>query len=484
MPMALGDFNKDGLIDLYIGFPGAKDFTTMKEKVVAAKDLQKHGFFFNQGLAPMNFVEKDSVASAVENTFSDKYDSLDFYPHSANAVDFNLDGILDIVTIDDRARISPAFMGMGDGKFKQVNNDIGFSVRDYGMGMALGDIFSNGKLDIVMTSVNFIAAERINNSCKLNWSFDFSSVAGDKGLRFFRNDSGYFNEVSDQIGLDYAGEGLAGVELIDYNNDGNLDIFVSNGLWTGSGSTAPDLSSLVVRASSLGLFEEDFKVNGKESSNFLAPVGQNIAFADNDNGFLVDAYKSRSAIVEALSFAKTEDGKSYSFAGNQRKRVFRNNGDGSFTEVGYALGVDSQADGYMIGYSDLDKDGRLDLVYRNADPGVDVNQFSPLQIYKNQSKLNHSVILTFAGSGKSNRDAIGTIVKATFGKKTFVRQLSAMNGTIQSQKLVHVGVGSHRKIDSLEIRWPDGFIQVLKNVKEGHHHLVEPLREMKSASLN
>jgi hypothetical protein len=484
MPMALADFNQDGLLDIYIGFPGSKDFTIMKEKNIDTNKLQRYGFFFNQGARLQKFNENEKNDISWEKKFEKNFDHFDVYPHSASAVDFNLDGFMDIVTIDDRANLSPAFMGMPGGKLKQVNEQMNFSVSDYGMGVTFGDVFGTGRMDMLMTSVNFIPAQRIKSSCRTNWSYDRSSVAGEKGLRFYKNEGRYFSEISNSVGLDFAGEGLAGVELIDYNNDGNLDIFVSNGLWSGTDRTSKgDLTSLITRSSSLGLFEEDFTQNLKNASNFNQPLGAEKVFGENDNEFLSDSYKSQSAIVNMLISAKTSNDKNFSFAGFQRKRVYRNNGNGSFTEVAYGLGLDSEADGYMVGFTDINKDGKLDIVYRNADPGVNVKQFSPLELYANNLSENNSVILKLSGRNKSNRDAIGAIVTALVNKKTIVRQLTAMSGTIQSEKMIHVGLGKNTKIEKLEIRWPDGTKQNIKNLDKGFHYIVQPDETIRSAQL-
>jgi hypothetical protein len=488
MPMALADFNQDGLIDIYIGFPGARDFTMMKEKTINKdyNELHRFGFFYNQGLKSQNFVEIDKSKISWEEQFDKKFNFLDIFPHSAAAVDLDLDGFMDVVTIDDRAKISPVFMGMAGGNLKQVNKEINFTFSDYGMGSAFGDIFSTGNMDMLLTSVNFIPSQRIKNSCSGNWAFDTPTIAGIKGLRLFKREGSSYSEISDQVGLNFSGEGMAGVELIDYNNDGNLDIFVSNGLWSGTDKNrSTDLTSLIARSASLGLFEEEFidKKSAYQAKipNFNKPIGQEGPYNQNDNEFLSDTFKSRSAIVSMLSFAKTTDNLGYSFAGHQRKRVYRNNGNGTFTEVGYALGLDSEADGYMIAYTDFNKDGKLDIVYRNADPGVDVNQFPPLQLFVNNFNQNNSVILKLQGSNNSNKDAIGALVTAKIGNKKIIRQLTAMSGTIQSEKLIHIGLGKENSIDELQIRWPDGMKQEFKNIKKGFHNIEEPYLSNKNA---
>lgn len=478
MPMALADFNHDSKIDLYVGFPGARDFTTLKERNLASlKEKNSHGFFFNTGNTPKMYVEQDANLIWQESNKSkaDTSGASFYYPHSAIAVDFNLDGIMDVVTVDDRNQISPIYQGTEKGQFIKSNNAINANSADYGMGVAFGDVFNTGRLDFLMSSVNFSPNQRINSSCLENWGEAESYKSGVAGLRFFRNEGKFYSEVAKGLGLDDIGFGLSGVELLDYNNDGHLDIIVSNGLWSGSkNSSSTNITSLISRSSQLGIFEADVKDN-KYVTRIDAPVAKAGARqVASDVGWLKEAGKSQSAVMDVLSFAKNKNGENYSYEGFQRKRIFRNNGNTTFSEVGYALGLDSEADGYMVAYADIDRDGRLDIIYRNADPGVKTDQFAPLQVYMNRTKSLNSVELKLVGNGKtSNRDAIGSLVRANLGQSQVVRQLIGMNGTVQSERIIHFGLGENESIKNVEITWPDGSIQKIGQLKKGIYQIMQ-----------
>lgn len=484
MPMAIADFNQDGYLDLYVGFPGARDFTTMKEKVVGdEKDLRSYGFFFNRAPAQEVFVEQ-----AAENIWY-SYDSEKvqqfyksqgrFFPHSAVAVDFNLDGYMDVVAIDDRNQLSPLYQGMPEGKFKQSNESFNVSVHDLGMSAAFGDLFNTGKIDFLMSSVNFAANERMVNSCIENWDLPDFVKAGAVGLRVFKNEGAYYSEVSKSFGLDFAGYGLAGVELVDYNNDGNLDIYVSNGLWSGSEDNSQlEISSMVNRAANMGLFEDSLKTKDKKDPALTKVAGQ---MTPDSLSWLNFNLESQSAVMDVLSYAKDKDGKQFSYAGYQRKRLFRNNGNNTFTEVGYALGLDSVADGYMVAMADLNNDGRMDIVARNADPGVSASQFKPVEIYLNKMKNKKSIIMHLTGLNKSGSDAIGSVVRMKVGNKKILRVLTSMNGTVQSEKLIHIGLDNANYASHVEITWPDGQVQKIDKMKAGIYRLKQP-NNLKTAS--
>lgn len=478
MPMALADFNQDSKIDLYVGFPGARDFTTLKERNLSSlKEKNSHGFFYSTGSTPKMFVEQDANLIWQESNKSknDTSGASFYYPHSAVAVDFNLDGIMDVVTVDDRNQISPIYQGTESGQFIKANNAINAVSADYGMGVAFGDVFNKGRLDFLMSSVNFSPNQRINSSCLENWGEADTFKSGVAGLRFYRNEGKFYSEVAKGLGLEDIGFGLSGVELVDYNNDGHLDIIVSNGLWSGSkNSTNTNLTSIISRSSLLGIFEVDVKDN-KHVSRINAPVAKaNVRQIESGVSWMKEAGKSQSAVMDVLSFAKNKNGEHYSYEGFQRKRIFRNNGNATFTEVGYGLGLDSEADGYMVAYADIDRDGRLDIIYRNADPGVSTDQFAPLQVYMNRTKNLNSVEIKLVGNGKtSNRDAIGSLVRADLGPSRIIRQLTGMNGTVQSERIIHFGLGENQSIKNVEITWPDGSIQKIGQLKKGIYQIVQ-----------
>jgi hypothetical protein len=480
MPLALADFNNDNKLDFYIGFPGAKDFTTLDE-AKHASGLLTQGIFLNKkGEKNYNFSldSKMNIKSSYDKSVADF--SLDdelsrIFPHSALAVDYNDDGHSDIVVIDDRGNLSPIYTNLGNGKFKFTGEEIGFGLKDYGMGITVGDLNNDGKKDFLMSSVNFNSSSRLKESCKHNWSEEGVISAGVRGLRAFEaNKNGTFSESTEKFGLEWIGEGAGGVTLVDYNNDGYEDIYVVNGLWTGSEmNQSEDLGSMFVAGSTLGILEDNLRSELRNNNFKYERVIKN-----NDYKSLVFRSDSQSAIMDLLSFYKgsLSEGKkanrALSLAGAQRNRMFRNNGDGTFTEVGYMLGVDSIADGYMAATADINRDGKLDLVLRNADPGYKKDQFDPVEVFVNNAQNENSVILSLEGT-RSNRNAVGAKIIAEIDGKVLKRELLGNAGTVQSERIIHLGLGKSKKINKLVVKWPSGNRSILKNLKKGHHKIIE-----------
>lgn len=447
MPAAVADFNNDGLLDFYVGYPGHKDFSTFKADFEFKKKLKAQGVYINQG----QFKFKPEAMSADASKSYEKYsEAQQIFPHSSVAIDFNQDGNVDILVIDDRGNLSPAYVNTGNGKFIQNNQEFEIENYDYGMGIASGDVNNDGLIDLFMTNVRFNAKNRIIESCQINWE---TPVLGEGMFKNRRDIKAFiatklgnkkkFVESAKALGLDEMGDGLAGMEFIDYNNDGHLDLYVANGLWSGT-SKYDDLSSYFAR--------------GEEATEHI--------FRENRSA-------TQSSFMDILSNYKgdisgdTKVPYRLSLGGFERNRLFRNNGDGTFMEVGFIEGADSIADGYILSKVDIDNDGRIDLILRNGDPGTDEMNFAPVQVFKNNHPNLNSLRVKLVGSN-GNRDAIGAEVEVKISDSNVqTQQMIANNGTAQSEKVLHFGLGKAKMVKSVTVKWPQGKHSIFRNIKPG-----------------
>lgn len=453
MPSAVADFNNDGLLDFYVGYPGHKDFSTLDADFEFKKKLKAQGVYINKG--SFKFAPESMSADATKR-FEEYSVNQQIFPHSAVAVDFNQDRNVDILVIDDRGNLSPVYVNAGNGKFVQGNRNFGVENYGYGMGIASGDINNDGLTDLFMTNVRFHAKDRIMDSCVANWDVEALPSADNRKNRDITaylgtklGDKKKFIESAKSMGLDNLGDGLAALELVDYNNDGHLDIYVANGLWSGT-DRYEDLASYFSRA----------QVNEEKVFNEARSVTQSrfMDILSNYRGDIFGNEKKKSRL---------------SLGGFQRNRLFRNNGNGTFMEVGFIEGVDSIADGYIISKADINRDGRVDLILRNGDPGSDDIRYAPVQVYKNNHHNKNSLRLKLIGS-ESNRNAIGSevVVKTKDGLMQ-TQQVIANNGTAQSEITLHFGIGQAKVVESILVKWPKGQRSLYKDIKPGYLELKE-----------
>jgi hypothetical protein len=137
-----------------------------------------------------------------------------------------------------------------------------------------------------------------------------------------------------------------------------------------------------------------------------------------------------------------------SLNGRENNVLFRNNGDGGFTEVAYINGVDRIEDGRGMAIFDYDEDGRLDIALRNF--------YMPAMVLRNRGDAAHWVRFDLVGT-KSNRDAVGARLRLRVGDRWQTRVVNAGSGYVSSSsKRQHFGLGAATKIDEVEIEWPSG----------------------------
>jgi len=139
---------------------------------------------------------------------------------------------------------------------------------------------------------------------------------------------------------------------------------------------------------------------------------------------------------------------SNSLNGNERDTLFRNNGDGTFTDVAYVNNADRVEDGRGVVIFDYDQDGRPDIALRNY------NQ--PAQLLHNVGSEGHWLELKLIGT-RSNGDAIGAHVTLMSSGLRQMREVHAGSGYLSGSSLIqHFGLGPRTHIDSLTVRWPSG----------------------------
>ncbi len=145
-----------------------------------------------------------------------------------------------------------------------------------------------------------------------------------------------------------------------------------------------------------------------------------------------------------------------SFNGYEHNKVWRSNGDGTFTEVGWAAGGDIIVDSRACAAADFDRDGRMDLVVRTM--------YERSFFLHNEAETGRFLHVRLVGT-KSNRMGVGARVVARAGADRYTGEMACGSGYLsQSEPAVHLGLGTHERVDRLEVRWPSGAVQEFRDV--------------------
>jgi len=330
--------------------------------------------------------------------------------------------------------------GLGGGKWEEVTEKAGFGKHTgWTLDVGHGD-FNNDGLQDVYLACDY-GTDRI----------------------FFNNGDGTFRDATEKsIGIDTR-KGM-NVDVGDYDNDGWLDIYVTNitdeymkecnMLWHNNhDGTFTDLSretgtceTLWGWAAKFGDYDNDglldiFVVNGLRSAG-----------PENYIPVLVDLITKPG--VDFTDVRGWPNIGNMTWSGYQKKKFFRNLDGSSFKEISNAAGVDNDKDGRGIGVGDFDNDGRLDFYQANADQNS--------LFYRNTTTdAGHWVELKLVGT-RSNRDAIGARVTLKTGARTLIREVDGGNGYAgQSTQRIHFGLGTSTTIASIQVRWPSGTVQTV-----------------------
>ncbi len=276
-------------------------------------------------------------------------------------------------------------------------------------------------------------------------------VTNDKMPNFLYHNEGHgvFKDVALRAGV-YANESAAmvsgmGCDFNDYNNDGLPDIFYADlvseafTLFTNKGK---------------GIFVDDTFPSGLGLLS-AKHSGWSVKLADLDNDGWKDIFVGGSHVMDNIELVRPEE--------RYRETCFfyRNLGNGKFEDLSSRMGPDFQAVGANrgIAVADFDNDGSLEVAICRLND-------SALLFKKKGGPANHWLLLQLRGV-KSNRDAIGARVQLTLpsGLKQY-ETVSTANGIYSaSDKRVHFGLGRETSAKSIEIQWPSGIKQTLTDVK-------------------
>jgi len=319
----------------------------------------------------------------------------------------------------------------GDGTFTDVSEAAGIfrSNGTYGLGILTADFDNDGWLDIYVA----------NDSTA-------SALYRNKG-------NGTFEDVAVEAGCALSPDGKPqagmGVSAADYDLDGNLDLVKTN--------FAGDTPSLYHNLGGGNFEDATFTAGLGAHTQFL---GWGCGFLDFDNDGWPDILICNGHVYPEVEQLKTEAGYA------QRKLLYRNLRNGHFADVSLnaGSGISDPVAARGCAFGDFDNDGDIDVVVNT------VNDYP--QLLRCDSTLQNNWIKVRTIGTKSNRSGIGARLKciAHFPNESKPHQQidevrSGGSYISQSDLRLHFGLGKAEKVDTLEIRWPSGHVDALKDIK-------------------
>ena len=425
-------------------------------------------------------------------------------------IDVNNDGFLDIFLVNNR-NPNKLWINNNGTAFNEQTSAWGVNFSGPGRGISAADFNNDGFIDIMIGNysysnpdttiilykntgtsfINFTTNAGVNFMAwggSINW-FDYNKdgkidvAFANDGIPphynyLFRNDNlTNFTNVAYSVGLTDSNSTLC-LATGDYDNDGDLDLFCGN-----QTLIPGPASSYLYRNNGDGTFTDVTQASAL-TSNFYTWGAH---WGDYDNYGDLDLYLANYTGINQL---------------------YRNNGNGTFTEVALSLGLNDAGQSYSCGWADYDNDGDLDLyvakgqnyadkMYRNdgttfTDVSTQVgmgdlrhssciswgdfnndgfldlylnNNGTENRLYKsNAGNSNHWIIFKLVGV-TTNRSAIGSRVTVVTGSLRQIREVEGGSGGKGQNSLpVEFGLGSAGIIDSVIVRWQSGLVQSFTNI--------------------
>src|SRR6266481_5215879 len=332
-----------------------------------------------------------------------------------------------------------------DGTFSDVTEKAGVGGCGWSTSAAWVDLDGDGLLDLVVLRYlqwdfgDIWCGERKEGYRSYCHPDQFQPILP---LVYHHDGNGHFTEVSKKIGFTKPGKGL-GVAVADFNGDGHTDVFIAN----------DSMPEFLYQNRGDGTFDEVGLLAGVGvDADGHVYAGMGVDFSDYDNDGWKDLFVVQAHVLDTVELVYPQ------LHYRERMLLARNTGHG-FVDVSEGSGeVFHQAWASRgLATGDLDNDGRVDAV-------VTTNG-GPVHILQNETDTRfHWLGLNLIGH-KSNRDAIGASVRMITSQGTqYATVTTAGSYLSSSDKRLHFGLGTDTKAQKVEIHWPSGITQSLKDV--------------------
>lgn len=416
-----GDFNNDGCEDLYV---------TTLSKDASLLLINNCDETFELQYIYLTDEEGELVSSV-----------------GAFAADLNLDGLLDIYT----------FNYVKEHHFlnDSLGNIIGYD----------HDCYANS---VLINQGNFEFEEQLGSYLEGNQGCTLAGLSSrfldnERNGAYVVNDFGewiYANEVVDSALADYSGLDIPmygmGVAVSDFDNDEDYDLYLTN---IGKNKFLRNDNR------SYSEIATEYNVEDEFTLDSISAVSWGTMFFDFDNNTYTDLFVANGyvPVADFLSSSIVNENK-----------FFRND-ISEFTDITDAAGLSSKGINRGCIYTDLNNDGRLDVVVAaTADNDLGVNDNKRSKIFINEVPTNNNYIQFFLEGEQSNRNGYNTEIKVYVNNTTLSQILfSGTSHASQNFPALHFGLGDANQIDSVKVIWPSGTIRKYLDIPINQQLLVQ-----------
>src|SRR5947208_27620 len=431
--VCLGDYDNDGFVDLFVTYWGANVLYRNNCNGTFTDDTRKAGLTqaarrWNTGCAFLDYDRDGDLDLFVANY-------IDFDPETTPTPESGL-----CLYKGSRVACGPPgltggknilYHNNGDGTFTDVSESAGILQVNgtFGLGVLTADFDNNGWPDIYVANDS---TQSLLYQNKKNGKFVY--IGMDSG-------SALSADGKPQAGM--------GISAADYDLDGNLDIVKTN--------FAGDTPSLYHNLGGGNFEDATFTAGLGAHTQYL---GWGCGFFDMDNDGWPDILLCNGHVYPEVEQLKTEAGYA------QRKLLYRNLRNRRFADVSLQVGsgISDPVAARGCAFGDFDNDGDIDVVVNT------VNDYP--QLLRCDSKLENNWFKVRTIGTQSNRSGIGARISCVTqvpGESKPHRQIDEVRSGggyfSQNDLRVHFGLGKADKVDALEIRWPSGQVDTLKDVK-------------------
>jgi hypothetical protein len=473
------DYNNDGFMDLYmlngtylegISDPEGKVFEHTANKL-----------YRNNGDGTFTEVSKEAGVDDQN------------WGMAAGAIDYDNDGDEDLYVLNYGPNVF--YRNNGDGTFSDITESLGLSGPEklngftkWSIGVAFADFNLDGRMDAMVG--NFLAFDPAYVSSAAPGMMPHpSEYRGQASILYFQQPDGRFTDVTKEHGLFFPDSKCMGLTVYDYDNDGELDIFQANDhqlnfLFRNDDLQFTDVAIPAgVAANSNGVGTGSMHgsigdVDGDGNIDLLVTdLSYGALYRNMGNGIFEDITE-QSGVAGALSgkgswaaalFDYDNDGDLDIFCANgtaeelilQPPVLLENDGKGHFTNVGPELGsyFSTKRSGRGAAVWDYDNDGDLDIIVSHVDL-----QATATLLRNDGGNSNHWLGLKLIGkNGPASAIGARVIVKSGVKQQVLINQWATSYLSNNDPRL-HIGLGSNKYVDEIQIYWSNGNKEIYSNV--------------------